>query len=154
MRVGPLIAGFVVLIFFGFLADDYYPAFQACNSFAGQIYQFLGGQDCNTVYAIFYLSVVLIVVGLILVILGAFLSEPAPTPQVIYVQQPAPVYGQSPYYYTGAGQSYPQPRAAQPNMASQSPTSTEERFCPTCGAKNLRTSAYCEGCGRPLPPRS
>lgn len=28
-----------------------------------------------------------------------------------------------------------------------------DRYCPSCGAKNSRASAFCEGCGKPLPPR-
>ncbi len=39
----------------------------------------LGGQDCNQVYAIFYVSILLIIVGLILIILGAALCEPRET---------------------------------------------------------------------------
>lgn len=206
MRSGLLVTGLVLFFGFGFVAYEYYPGYTACNSFAGQIYQLLGGQDCNTVYAIFYLSVLLIIVGLILTILGAALSEarelPAPTPQVVYVQQSPSPYVPPPQAYVsrppasgaptpvsqapvpspaaewicpacGAGNPQtsaycwlcgkaplpppppPPPPAPQAPAPSPSPAATpSERFCPSCGAGNLKASAFCEACGKPLPPRS
>lgn len=143
MRSGLLATGLVLFFGFGFVGYEFYPGYTACNSFAGEIYQFLGGQDCNTVYAIFYLSVLMIIVGLILTILGAALSEPrqmlAPAPQIVYVQQPP-----SPY-------SPPATYAAQSSV-SGTPAPAEWR-CSTCGARNPQTSAYCGLCGStPAPP--
>lgn len=42
----------------------------------------------------------------------------------------------------------------QPVAAPPAVTPIVERFCPSCGAKNLRASAFCESCGKPLAPRS
>lgn len=43
---------------------------------------------------------------------------------------------------------YPGSSAAPPP-----PTPIAGRYCPSCGAKNLSASAFCESCGKPLPSR-
>lgn len=59
----------------------------------------------------------------------------APGPPMMPVQ---PLYGQAP---AQAGTS------AAPGAAPSA-----ERYCPSCGAGNTRTAAYCARCGQPLPP--
>ena len=158
VRSGLLVTGLVLFFGFGYVAYDYYPGYTACNSFAGQIYQFLGGQDCNQVYAIFYVSILLVVVGLILMILGAALSEPretpAPSPQVVYVQQPPPAYAPPPQAYVAP----PPPNVAPPpppiSVPPASIPANTERICVSCGNGNDSSSAFCIWCGKPLPPPS
>lgn len=160
VRSGLLVTGLVLFFGFGYVAYDYYPGYTACNSFAGQIYQFLGGQDCNQVYAIFYVSILLIVVGLILIILGAALSEPretpAPAPQVVYVQQSPSPYAPPPQAYMAPPppNGWPPPPTSVPpaSIPPQSSSPAADRYCPSCGGGNARASAFCESCGKPLPP--
>ena len=60
------------------------------------------------------------------------------------VSPPAPYY-QPPQVVTAAplqSQGYGNPGTAAP----------ADRFCPVCGSGNQRASAFCQKCGKPLPP--
>ena len=55
-------------------------------------------------------------------------------------------------------QAYPPPQppyqpanAPPPPSPPSSPTSAE-RYCPSCGGGNARAAAFCQKCGKPLPP--
>lgn len=48
------------------------------------------------------------------------------------------------------GVSQPYPSSPQ----QPSPTPVPRRFCPECGAKNVPTARFCEGCGKGMPPPS
>jgi hypothetical protein len=160
MRSGLLITGIVLLIIGGGLAAALSSDYNTCQSAVGQLYQLLGGQDCNAIYAEFGFGIFLAIIGFILLVLGAVLSPPRPvtppTPQVIYVQQP-PSYSQpGPVSQPYAGASQPAPPPPPPPTWAPAPppppTPAAERFCTSCGAGNLRASAFCQKCGKPLPP--
>jgi ribosomal protein L40E len=147
---GNLVAGGLVMLLIGGVVVWYYSgAYSACNSAVGELYQLLGGQDCNTVYTIFYIGVLLAIVGLILAIVGAATSEtPPPAPaQVIYVQ-PAQPYAQSQPRY--ASPPVQQPGAVAPSPTPAGPAAV--RFCSYCGAPNRATASFCETCGKPFAP--
>lgn len=55
---------------------------------------------------------------------------------------------------TQAMQSHLQAAPLPQFAASQGGTSYAERFCPACGAGNLKVSTFCQKCGKPLPPAS
>ncbi len=76
------------------------------------------------------LGFILLIIGIVLMVVTGP-SAPAPAP-VVYAQ-PQPVY------YVPIPPPPPPPAPA-------------DRFCESCGARNARTSAFCDSCGKPLPP--
>lgn len=82
-------------------------------------------------FAIFFwiFAFIMLVVGIILIALG----NPKPQTTVVYAHAQQP--------------SYPPPY--QPTPPSN--VGVAERYCPSCGAGNLRASGYCHKCGQPLP---
>lgn len=79
------------------------------------------------------LGFVLLIVGIVL----AVISRPAaPAPAPVMPPQPQTVY-----YVTSPPQFIPPP-----------PTPAAERYCQSCGMGNARTAAFCQKCGKPLPP--
>jgi septal ring-binding cell division protein DamX len=54
---------------------------------------------------------------------------------------PPPQYAHAPPPYAGP------PPSAQPPSAP-----TVEKYCPSCGQGNARVAAFCQRCGKPLPP--
>lgn len=89
------------------------------------------------------------VAGLVILILGAILGElKGPlvyrAPQVVYLAPPA--QNLPPVYYPQA----PQPSYAPPPPPP--PPTAPDRFCESCGGRNARDSAFCDRCGKPLPP--
>lgn len=89
---------------------------------------------------------------------GAYVGYPAqyatppPPAQPGCSQYPAAVPTSQPVYPQPPNQvSAPPPPPSSPPPPPQ-PAAPDERYCPACGTGNLRSSLYCEKCGRPLPP--
>lgn len=85
-------------------------------------------------------------------LLGA--SPQAAAPAQAYPAEPlSPPYSQ----YVAPSTVYTQPTSSlappPPPPAQAVPAQVAERYCPSCGAGNARASAFCESCGKPLPPR-
>ena len=75
--------------------------------------------------AVILAGLILLVVGLILM----FESVPSPQPVIVYPQQP---------------------QLFVPAVTPQVPPDT--RYCPSCGGPSSRAAAFCNRCGKPLPP--
>jgi hypothetical protein len=84
------------------------------------------------------LGVVLFIVGIVMMVAP---GEPTATAMrnVVYFHPPP-----HPPPPPGAVPGYAPPTGIVPAIAV-------ERYCPACGAGNLRASAFCHRCGRPLP---
>ena len=98
-------------------------------------------------FLILFLALILFVLGVIFLAQG----DPARLPPGYYAMhsmppQYAPAYPGYP--------PYPTPMMPPPAPYAQgvAPGVPSERFCPVCGTGNLRASAFCARCGRPLPP--
>jgi type II secretory pathway pseudopilin PulG len=66
--------------------------------------------------------------------------------QLSAMQGNRPAYPPQPQYGTPPPPQYP---------LSTPPTPTTipgERYCPSCGSGNARVAAFCQKCGKPLPP--
>lgn len=170
MRGGVLGGGiacfFIGLILVAVTAQDV----SACNSGLGQVYQFLGGTGCNVPYLLAGIGYLLLLIGVILIILGAVLRPVDYQPRIVYAppppaypysQPPSPQPGPTPMsgrdsqvwqalgYRMGPASTQPIP----PPPVPPPPTQAAERYCPSCGGGNARSSAFCESCGKPLPAR-
>ena len=78
--------------------------------------------------------------GFVLLLIGLFLiifTETERVP-VHFVLPQVPVA----YYPTPPTHPLPPPSGANPGS---------ERYCPACGAGNLRAAGFCQRCGKPLP---
>lgn len=116
----------------------------ACGSSIGLVTQGFNQtveQQCQQDALFFDVGVILGLMGFIVLIGGAVLTEDGPevarsraSPQ-IFSQYSAPVA-------SPLGQPVPP-------WAGPTPT---ERFCTSCGVGNFRSSAFCTRCGKPLPP--
>jgi len=125
---------------------------------------------------LFFIGIIGIIIGAILIWSGRQAQQQERTNQMLQQQQAQLAYvagaqaGRPPYPAYGYGQPpapaagyYPPPPppqpaylppAAQPLQMGTPSGLVSERFCPTCGRGNARTSAFCQGCGKPLPPPS
>ena len=89
---------------------------------------------------------VLFIVGVILVVVRGEPHIAAPHPAIYFHPPPHPPPP------PGAVPGYAMPGSAYAPPAAIVPAITVERYCPSCGAGNLRASAFCHRCGKPLPP--
>jgi hypothetical protein len=93
------------------------------------------------------LGVVLLIVGIVLMVLtgtavGATYPTGLPYPPPAYAPPPGSYAPVAPYL---APPPPPPPGPSPPGVPA-------DRFCPTCGGRNARISAFCHQCGAPLPP--
>ena len=121
---------------------------------------------------IFGIGILLLIVALVVFILGIveIAKGDPPSPSVWgypggtpyghpwyphpYPNTFAPAYGTPPPgpYGTYPPSAYLAPVATVPAAAPPPPPVPGERYCAACGAANLRASAFCHKCGKPLPP--
>jgi len=116
-----------------------------CNSFWGSV---SGNGETVTWGADvgWYLEIVALVLGIAAFVVWR-LSRPEP------IEAPgAPVAAAVP---SAVSTGVPVPAVTPPASVVETPPAApvSERYCPACGARNLRASAFCESCGKPLPPR-
>lgn len=101
-------------------------------------------------FLILLLALILFIVGLVLIAQGDPQHYPPPGSYGHAAVMPA--YPQMYHGYPG----YPLPSPPPPPVSYPAPAAAAappaERYCPSCGAGNLRVSAFCHKCGRPLPP--
>lgn len=99
-------------------------------------------------FLILLLALILFIVGLVLIAQG----DPQHYPPPGYYGHSAVMPAYPPAFHGYPG--YPPP--APPSVPYPAPAITAvpaaERYCPSCGAGNLRVSAFCHKCGKPLPP--
>ncbi len=99
----------------------------------------------------FLLGLILLILGIILVASGA--SARGDNERITRQQEQTNLLLQQQIALSAAQAN----RAAYPPQYAPIPApppapSAGERFCPVCGQGNLRASAFCAKCGKPLPP--
>ena len=97
----------------------------------------------------FFVALLFLILGIVLIIWGFQARENA---ERIRQAQARPGYLYPGQPIATPGLAYPPTAPLAPPPYPNAPGVPAERFCPSCGGANARAAAFCQRCGRALPP--
>jgi predicted lipid-binding transport protein (Tim44 family) len=111
-------------------------------------------------------GIIALIVGILLIASGASargderrMSQQQAQTNLLLQQQMqwSALHANRPPYAYGYSPPSPAPPPPPPPMAPPPPVPSgyavpAERYCPSCGGGNARAAAFCQKCGKPLPP--